>query len=264
MISNSEVEDLILKHPLRDGESIRVNHHNEHCYGSSKSAKFSRDGSTYALHCWRCGGTMRLRKEGSYKSLYKSKSKESRWTLPKDVKSFPDWNVKALAWILKYISKEEVNSASILWSDSTERLYFPMINNGVVYGWHGRSFNEEKSKYLTIHFGEKSKLFGEVKVNDTVVLVEDYISFIKIKTLKIYSAICTFGTDISKDLLFYIVNNYKRVIIFWDNDNNIVKKKQRLFNNKFLLYGLESKVIQATKDPKEYSTEDLTDGITTR
>lgn len=90
----------------------------------------------------------------------------------------------------------------------------------------------------------------------TVVLVEDAISAIKVS--RVTDAVAVLTATVDKQTLVDLATIYDKCIVFFDNDNQLVRKEQRRIKQQGSLIFKEGvRVIKASKDPKEHSTEEL-------
>lgn len=162
--------------------------------------------------------------------------------------SFP---IEYCSYLNKYLTKYEISHNLIIWSNTYNRLIFPIINQN---SFIGRSLTEKpKWKF----YGQKQNLIyllGRINSN-TIIITEDIISAIIVGRQNI----CTlpiFGTHISTTLLQKLKNKYNKTkfILWLDKDkeatslNYYYKFKQLNFNISY---------ISTNKDPKEYSNEEI-------
>ena len=127
--------------------TIRINHDTDYCSGSSKSAIFSLDNGWYTFHCFRCG--KRFAKPSGLLQAKSTLKKKTSKRLPSD--SNTTIQGKPRSWLRGFLTASEIASSGILWSDSTQRLWFPIRREGIQHGWTGRYFgSDDKPKYSTI------------------------------------------------------------------------------------------------------------------
>ena len=181
-----------------------------------------------------------------------SKKKPSK-SLPSD--SNTTIQGKPRSWLTGFLTASEIASSGILWSDSTQRLWFPIRREGIQHGWTGRYFgSDDKPKYSTIVLTEPSELFSVRQAEGHTVIVEDYISYYKLLSNSNYNIICLYGTNYKHKVTSYLTDT---VYIFFDNDNSIVKSKQTKLRNLLQLLVSNVTVIHSNKDPKEHTVEEL-------
>ena len=177
----------------------------------------------------------------------------------------------ALAWLQKYgITAEEINRERIGWCDSKQYLLFPvydLYDNLLL--WQGRYFggNEAHPKYDTR--GTPETVFNVVDSarrhdssddrlwsHDFVVLVEDYISAIKVG--RQFPAMPLFGGEISLDRIRKLSDMVTSLVTWLDRDKLRSAIKSRF---KALAYFDKISVIVADKDPKEYNDKEIREFI---
>jgi len=156
---------------------------------------------------------------------------------------------KAMKWLLSYgISQEEIKEYNIQWSPKKELL---VLLNTLNY-WQGRCFGNSKIKYMSAG----SKPFTIYGSGDTIVLVEDVLSAIKIARLhNEFCATPLLGSTLSYEFEKSILKEkFKKVYVWLDRDKaiNAVKIK-----NKLKTRGVSSKAIITPLDPKEYSKGEI-------
>ena len=219
------------------------------------------DGSGY---CWNCGYT-RLSDNAISEFLSKGKccipATPPLITTPFDC--CLDYPKKSIDWINKYtLTLSDMLNNGVLWSESEQRLIFPLWNNDVLLGWQGRYFGIDKDKkkwYGKGYLQEVYHILFNGKVgqasNDAkqLVLTEDIISAIKVSKLGI-PAMPLFGVNIKSRWKLLRILRYQEVIIFLDPD---MHTKSLLQSKEGVLQGVRNRCILSTKDPKEYSYDEL-------
>lgn len=151
---------------------------------------------------------------------------------------------------------------------SGESLIFPVFNDHELIYYQRRFFPHKQ--ILTV--GKCDKVFiAEKDRGDTIVIVEDFISAIRIG--EICSSMCLFGTSLKKINLDYIMNNFLNVIVWLDGDtpgqNNAVKiidiiqKRIKKYNimqpfkkTKLNIFNTSTK-----KDPKNLTNLEISNNI---
>ena len=125
-------------------------------------------------------------------------------------------------WLQKYqLNKLDIIQHNLLWSESLQRLIFPIFINGELIAWQGRYFpcgdgiensysKEDKPKWYSI--GIHKNLFyilGENLQNkNRIVLVEDIVSAIKISKVG-HKAMPLFGSFIGTERLLGLLKAFK-------------------------------------------------------
>lgn len=137
----------------------------------------------------------------------------------------------------------------IQWSPQQQLVCWKLDDNC----WQGRTFNpESKIKYISqgkIH--EKTFIVSNNR-KDTVVLVEDYLSAIRVSTY--LPCMPLFGCTIKLELLQDLLKRFKTVLIWLDADKLDNARKISLNAN---LIGLQSHVLYTKKDPKNYTNLEI-------
>jgi len=172
-------------------------------------------------------------------------------TLPYDVSN--EISERASTWCREYgISDNTLKRNYVLWSENQQRLIFPYYIEGELQAWQGRYFgNENKPKWFT-QGDIDNILYTLGKPTQTICLVEDIVSAIKIAS-HIHSS-PLFGSHISNNRFTRLSRYYKDVYIWLDPD----KRKEAIkFASKGRLFGLDCKVIVSDRDPKEHTHEEI-------
>lgn len=177
--------------------------------------------------------------------------------VPEDITLQP--SERALEWISKYeLDEEDLRNNLVGWSESKERLYFPLWGpDGVVTFYAARYLgnNPDEKKWLT--FGKVDKeidIFNSSKksLEHGIILVEDIISAIKVG--KLFPTSCLFGCTPNNHRLL----KYKQItssVIFW-LDSNMHAQSVKLANRAIIL-GMNGKNILEDKDPKNFSLKEI-------
>lgn len=200
--------------------------------------------------CFGCGYHVpgdirsRLRKEESFE--------EPSIVLPHDCDySYPK---KALEWCSKYyLTKNDLLVNHVVWSESYQRLFFPVFDQTGLLGFQGRYFgNEDKVKWWGK--GDLKNIQHILGTNDRpiIVLTEDIISAIRVS--KYYRAMPLFGCHLPLKLFERLSIQFKEIVIWLDPD----KRKEAIVGcPKASSVGLKCQIIFSDKDPKEYDDETL-------
>ena len=164
---------------------------------------------------------------------------------------------RALEWVEQYeLTREDLYRHNALWSETMQRLIFPMFADGQLLAWQGRSFflDEESQKKYPKWFGKGNlkDTFNIINQNNRLVLTEDIISAIKVSKCGV-GAMPLFGCQIGRERfkrLYSLIDRGSDVLIWLDPD----KRKEALLEERMgLLSGLATRVIFSSKDPKEHS-----------
>ena len=255
---------------LEEGQKVRVNHLSAGCDGDSKSMLIERkDNGDISAYCFRCGSS------GFHRTGFTPKSKSvggadagatgtsgHTMEIPFDASGcIDDWPSYARVWVRKNgITDDEVKRYGILYSTSTDRVILPVYGeDGKLCFYQTRQVNttDTRPKYLTVRTTDSVNAIVNV-LSDTVVLVEDYLSGIKVG--RILPVLVLHGTVIRDiHIKWLIENKYSTFIIWLDDDNSQVKKNT--LKNKKVLDKLGSCVVIHTggRDPKDHSEEEIKD-----
>ncbi len=209
----------------------------------------SRDNlGEYEDHFWCFGCKYHMRKTDTASlrlRLNRHNTEEQSVMKLSNIKELPR---KAMEWLLSYgISQEEIDKYGIEWNVKEEML---VLLQTARY-WQARTFNSRRPKYMS----EGSKPLTIYGQGDTIVIVEDIISAIKIARLHDeYCACPVLGSSLSYDMENQIVESFKKTAVWLDRD----KAKNALrISRKLKQRGLESRVIVTDEDPKEYSKGEI-------
>ena len=199
---------------------------------------------------WFCFGCKYTKRKDDVQSLRKRLNKGN--ATAKEVEmldNFAEIPRKAMQWLLSYgISQEEIDEYGIKWNPTQQLL---VLIEGLKY-WQGRSFSEHtKQKYMSQ--GKKpDTIYG---MGDTLVLVEDVLSAIKIARLRDeYCAMPVLGSTLSFESEQSLSKQFKTIYVWLDRDKalNALRIKRRLHQK-----GITSRIIVTELDPKVYSKEQL-------
>lgn len=218
--------------------------------GSKDNKAVYEDGSTYCFGCKTATrGTINLREVF-----------HPTPTNPQVLKEFPydaqdGFPVNAFKWLLQYgLTSRECDKFGIKWSPSRQMICWKVKNPmGTIIGWQGRNFNPQaKSKYTSYGAIHKDLcLLGDK--TDKLVLVEDYISAIKVSSHS--SCMPLFGCTINLEGLQAISKRFKGVIVWLDSDKLENARKIALNAN---LAGITGQVLFTEQDPKCYEKDEIT------
>lgn len=259
---------------------VRVNHQGDYCSGDSLSMLVERkeDGSV-AAHCFRCGSggfTPASPKYRDPRAIREASERRNRTPdgdvyvggigLPGDsTGDYGQFLPGARAWLSKAgLTQETVEKENFIWSDEHQCLYIPVRQDGDLVGYVQRFYDTDdpKKRYKTRSL-DKSNFFGYYKrfdkPGDTVVIVEDTLSGLRVKEL--CDTLVALGTNLlpaAESLL--IRQGYKNAVIFLDADNGIVRNEARRMGRK--LSWMNVRYVETGKDPKYHSDAELTSLLT--
>ena len=215
------------------------------------------DGHAYCFACgyYRIGDRIRsflIRADRDQSTLLKHEV-----FLPEDCSiSYPK---RTLEWMEGYeIDKHDMMRHRVLWSESKQRLIFPIFNDEQLIAHWGRYFGSDSLP--------KWKGYGSVKTffhflgepsYKKVVLCEDIISGIKLAKVKGITSLTLFGTHIGAERykrLHKLLPKDGHVIIWLDPDMYIHSTKQTMLG---IQYGINVRNVLTEKDPKEHTLTEI-------
>ncbi len=192
--------------------------------------------------------------------------------------SLNDFPTHILAWLYNfYVYDTAIRQHMIMYcppeefitknglSFSGESIIYPVVADNRIVAYTRRFFpNKSFYSYGVQHIIAE---FGNHK-SGTVVLVEDYISAIRVSQFE--NCIWIQGTQLTKKLISYIMQNYSNVILWLDGDEPGQQGAQKAINQltKFAEKEAISRAfavreqrtvrnIYTQKDPKEYSPNEI-------
>lgn len=198
--------------------------------------------------------------------------------VPENFQSPKDFSLETLAWLYKYyIFDELIYKYSIRYCPYTsyttktgqlfegESLLFPIISKLEIVAYQQRFFPNKQfySKDIKKHI-----FVAGNHATSTVVLVEDFISAIRIGELE--NCIWLQGTGLTKDLSNYIIRHYHHIKLWLDGDEAGAKAAEGIYNSLIKRLEIETKDnafavrcsltvrnITTENDPKSYSNEEI-------
>ncbi len=228
------------------------------CPICAKSGK-DRTGDNLAIYpdkseyCFSCG--YYKASNGLYK-LKETKKESKIIQLPFDIcQIFPQNILDYLKNI--NISNKEIKQYHIYWSESEERICFPLIIEGELVGWQGRSLTKKPKWYSE---GDLKNIIYLTNNNtNTIVLVEDLPSAINIGKQNI-SCSPIFGAIVSlKRIQTLKLLNKDKFILWLDKDKEIESLKT---SHKLRSLGYDCYSLTTDKDPKYYDQKTLENFLT--
>jgi len=170
--------------------------------------------------------------------------------LPRDAtKNLP---ANCILYLDKYtLSREEIASLNVCWSESCGLLIFPFYKDSTLLGYNARRMKGDGHKYIVR--GNKSAFSIVMGKGEPLVFTEDLISA-KIVS-RTTSACALFGTSLPLTLL----NQYVKMYLWLDKD----KRDSAIIQcRKWQGYGYDISPILTDKDPKDYSEQEIIGHLT--
>jgi len=156
------------------------------------------------------------------------------------------FNSNALIYLKKFGLTDQEVEENYFWDDDG----FLVFNVGAFQ--NARNFNDSFPKYITrgIIRGNE-KIF--YKSDNYVIIVEDSVSAIKVG--RVCSSVAIHNSIIPLELLVRLSKQFSNLVIWLDPD----KQKEMLHEaNKAKIYFQKVNVIWTDKDPKEFTTKEIT------
>ena len=233
-----------------------------HCDSGHRSACYAEYVDGYK--CFSCGVSK------SYNSHRMAVMGRTRPTIkpglniPKSSPRVSEWPVSILKWLYKYyVFDDVIKKHNISYVEDTNSLLYKVVENNEVVFAQTRKF----PKFIR-GVGPKH-IYKTNNGHNTVVIVEDYISAIRLAENNV-DAICLFGTSINDSDVKPVLDRWDNVVIWLDGDaagikgcKSIEKKLNKQINeNKLrfpLRYPQEWSIvkIRSEKDPKTYSDNEI-------
>lgn len=168
---------------------------------------------------------------------------------------------RALDWVGQYeLDKTDLYKHNVLWSETLQRLIFPVFANGELLAWQGRSFflDEESQKKYPKWYGKGNlkDTFNILNQTNRIVLTEDIISAIKVSKCGV-GAMPLYGCQIGRERfkrLYNLINKGDEVLVWLDPDK---RKEGTLEAELGRLCGINCRTILSSYDPKEHSYEEI-------
>lgn len=226
---------------------------------SKKRLRFTRTNrSTVLYYCHHCGKKGRVKDRVSKGEPVEGPYKPPGGRLPSGHSVTALFPQKCQDWL----NKAHITGCydkGIVWDDSQGRLILPCRSRGgELLGYQARGFGKDP-KYITKGFGRALYHWSEGESNETLVVVEDILSAIRLSAIG-YSAVALLRTTINKELLLEVLNYEPECAVIWlDNDNPTVKRLARRLVHTLKGYGVLTLRVADRIDPKYYTDDELTE-----
>lgn len=172
-----------------------------------------------------------------------------------------DWPKEALGWLYRYgLTDDEINQYGIRYNARTGRVALPIHNNGelqLVLERRIFDLDRDAKKYrqwIAVDNPIHTQAFGTN--SDLLVLVEDYLSAVKLS--RYTSTFPLLGVSLKTNQLVELLRtDYKRMVVWLDDDNTVVRRRQRSLRDRLAQYVPTSLVRGIGKDPKECTRQEI-------
>lgn len=179
-------------------------------------------------------------------------------TLPVDCDiNYPS---RALKWIEQYeLTRVDLLNNNVMWSESMQRLIFPVYADGWLLAWQGRYFGTQSSAVAKIaKWYGKGNLKGTLHIlgkGTSLVLVEDVVSAMKVAKCGV-RAMPLFGCVVGDRFkwLKTVLQPSDRCLIWLDPDKHTESIKEAKLG---VLYGLNCSPVFSEVDPKELEYSEI-------
>lgn len=180
-------------------------------------------------------------------------------TLPIDCDiTYPE---RATAWCAKFgITKTDLLNNNVMWSESMQRLIFPIYGDGWLIAWQGRYFGTQGSALTKVPKwygkGNLKDTFNILGKGNTLILTEDILSAIKVAkcgvmAMPLYG--CVVGGVRFKRLITMLEQD-TTIKIWLDPDKRTEAVKEAKLGS---MFGVKCSPIFSEVDPKEHTIEDI-------
>lgn len=272
-LHKNEYQDLA---PEGCGEQINVDHVDCPAGLDTKKrlyVKRTEDGNRIVAYCHHCGkrGSIDTSINATIDTLKRKHALAARngrngarhYKIPHDATGdTTKWPSEARVWVYRFgITDKEVIKYGIVYSSDIGRVLLPVYDNNGLASYQARRIHDEDdgAKYITrTNRGDVLWRSHDATDDDTVVLCEDILSGIRIG--RILPARALLGTTISeRGITQLLAAGYTKFIVFLDDDNADVCKKQLILKNRLDTFGTARIIHSRGKDPKEYTKQELTE-----
>lgn len=166
----------------------------------------------------------------------------------------------ALQWCGRYyLDRNTLLSHRVLWSESRQRLVFPIFSDRTLLGHVGRYFGKEPltgTKRKWDSRGDLKNILHFIGRSDKrIIIVEDIVSAIRVSKFGI--GLPVFGSHVGIDRFKRIARTQYgdlQCVIWLDPDMHIKIIKE---SNLGASMGLKTRSILSDKDPKEYTDKEI-------
>jgi hypothetical protein len=228
-----------------------------YCLNGNNTPCFAEYSDGYK--CFSCGKTKTY--SGEYLSWKDVHEPKTNVYIPNATRNIKEFSIGVLSWLYKYYVYDDLIRKYDIMYTTPEGLLFTLSED-----FYQQRFFPSK-KFITK--GSKSCLFTPGDYCGTIVVVEDYISAIRVA--EHYSSLCLFGTSINREMVLYLVHSVCNIIVWLDPDeagksaaHNIKQTLTKIITKNQEMYAFNTKdlrveVLITEKQPKEYSPSQIND-----
>lgn len=117
---------------------------------------------------------------------------------------------------IRGIPESHVTTLRVGYDDFEKRIIIPHFWKGKLHGWQSRRMVDDGTpKYLTTPYLPRESTLYRPPVSETAILVEAPISVVRHADLPF---VATFGAEVNKPQIDFLVRNYRSVVLWYDND----------------------------------------------
>lgn len=165
------------------------------------------------------------------------------------------WPLAPQVWLYKAgISAARIKQAGIYWNERLQRVILPVIHEGRLVFWQGRSLDPDGIKYINPKGVDRDRIVYRAGQGDTLVLTEDILSAIRVG--EVTEAWSVLGVRLPVPVLNEIVSARRRVLVWLDPDVAGLNGQADIVRQ-LRLVGVDAAAVQSRKDPKLYDKEDI-------
>ena len=205
------------------------------------------DGGSFCFSCRKVFGASK------YVPKPLEEEKEKELTLPYGCTQ--SFGVEAVDWFKRYkLGVEDMLVHGLQWHEKRKQLFFPYYEANALVLFQTRNFHPE-AKQKSYTKGSIKEVFPiNMGVVDSMVLVEDPVSAIKVLKHTGINTMPLLGSDLDKNRLVVVAQRYKQVFVWLDS--NMLHKANRIAQ-RIELIGGNATVVYTKDDPKEQSPETI-------
>jgi signal recognition particle subunit SEC65 len=222
------------------------------------------DGFYWYCHRCRKGGSSGIDRLSPMDTIKWAKSLKAKPNTYESVIELPyDFTLELPTEGLAWLYKSEIDETDIAWfgigySKKLHRVIIPIYHGNELIYYQGRSLAKEFSvrnpKYMNVWKKGRDDIYHKVTnfQSDAVVVVEDAISSIKVgKVEDTYAVLSAFIKD---ELLMHLKDKYQTIWLWLDPNKRKHMNDRRM---RFRSIGVDVRVMNSSKDPKEYTLEQI-------